>query len=133
MIITFSLDLKVNPIDLTMQIASTVRNFVKGSEYLAVVEYAPYQKIPHYHKKDPEVATILNEKIYQKFVTNLQNKKETERNKQNDFNIELKLKENPKEMLTPLLKYVNERKKSQKRNNKNSKKSIRRKMFYKRN
>lgn len=84
-------------------------HFYPGNEYPAVVEYAIYQKIPQDKpKQDSLCSTIKNDEYYLRFLENLK----TEHNqlpKGSVFDFNFKTEEN-KKVLTPLLKYISEKK-----------------------
>lgn len=43
-----------------------------GLEYVGIVEYAPFQRIPKKKKKkDPKCSTIESDPVYQEFLENL--------------------------------------------------------------
>lgn len=52
---------------------------ITGVEYVGIVEYAPFQRIPKKKKKkDPKCGTIESDPIYQEFVESLKKDPETE-------------------------------------------------------
>lgn len=52
---------------------------IAGLEYVGIVEYAPFQRIPKKKKKkDPKCGTIESDPIYQDFIDNLSKEPETE-------------------------------------------------------
>lgn len=53
--------------------------YVIGLEYVGIVEYAPFQRIPKKKKKkDPKCGTIESDPIFQDFVEGLKKDPETE-------------------------------------------------------
>lgn len=50
-----------------------------GLEYVGIVEYAPFQRIPKKKKKkDPKCGTIESDPVYQEFVESLNKEPETD-------------------------------------------------------
>lgn len=66
---------------------------ITGNEYPAIVEYAPFQRIPKQRssrKKDPRIGTIENDSYFQEFIEALkaeetQRKSASKTNKQHFF------------------------------------------------
>ena len=88
----------------------------KGNEYPAIVEYAPFQRIPKQRstrKKDPRVGTIENDPYYQEFIEALkaeesQRKSASKTNKQHFFETSASTAA-PKVTSTPLLEFLKAR------------------------
>ncbi|XP_026275611.1 uncharacterized protein LOC113204599 isoform X2 [Frankliniella occidentalis] len=88
----------------------------KGNEYPAIVEYAPFQRIPKQRpsrKKDPRIGTIENDPYYLEFMEALkaeetQRKSASKSNKQHFFETSTSLA-TPKVTSTPLLEYLKAR------------------------
>lgn len=52
---------------------------ISGVEYVGIVEYAPFQRIPKKKKKkDPKCGTIESDPIYQEFLESLTKDQEPE-------------------------------------------------------
>lgn len=52
---------------------------LSGVEFIGMVEYAPFQRIPKKKKKkDPKCSTIESDPVYQEFIENLTKEPETE-------------------------------------------------------
>ncbi|KAK3912441.1 Regulator of nonsense transcripts 3A [Frankliniella fusca] len=87
----------------------------KGNEYPAIVEYAPFQRIPKQRpsrKKDPRIGTIENDPYYLEFMEALK-AEETQRksvsNKQHFLETSTTGSSAPKVTSTPLLEYLKAR------------------------
>lgn len=88
----------------------------KGNEYPAVVEFAPFQRIPKQRssrKKDPRIGTIENDPYFQDFIEALkaeetQRKSASKTNKQHFFETSTS-QIAPKVTSTPLLEYLKAR------------------------
>ncbi|XP_026275612.1 regulator of nonsense transcripts 3B isoform X3 [Frankliniella occidentalis] len=89
----------------------------KGNEYPAIVEYAPFQRIPKQRpsrKKDPRIGTIENDPYYLEFMEALkaeetQRKSASKSNKQHFFETSTTGLATPKVTSTPLLEYLKAR------------------------
>lgn len=78
----------------------------RGHEYPAVVEFAPFQKIPKKRGKtrqDPKCGTIESDPIFQDFLESLNKPKEQE--EKPEFSLQL-TSENKNDITTPLLEYI---------------------------
>lgn len=78
----------------------------RGHEYPAVVEYAPFQKIPKKRGKvrlDPKCGTIESDPIFQEFLESLNKPKEQE--EKPEYTLQL-TSENKNDVTTPLLEYI---------------------------
>ncbi|XP_034253887.1 uncharacterized protein LOC117652840 isoform X2 [Thrips palmi] len=88
----------------------------KGNEYPAIVEYAPFQRIPKQRssrKKDPRIGTIGNDPYYLEFLEALkaeetQRKSASKTNKQHFFETSISAV-TPKVTSTPLLEFLKAR------------------------
>lgn len=87
--------------------------FFAGVEYRAVVEFAPFQRIPKdrpYRKKDLKAGTIESCPFYQEFAHSVKNSKnEKKTNTANTLSYNYSKKNSDEK--TPLLKYISEKKK----------------------
>ncbi|KAK7866804.1 hypothetical protein R5R35_005238 [Gryllus longicercus] len=87
----------------------------KGNEYPAVVEFAPFQRVPKkrpVRKKDPKVGTLKDDPTFMTFVAGLKEKKDTSSVKQASAEHLLALTTegaNKKEVSTPLLEFIKQR------------------------
>ncbi|XP_034253888.1 regulator of nonsense transcripts 3A isoform X3 [Thrips palmi] len=89
----------------------------KGNEYPAIVEYAPFQRIPKQRssrKKDPRIGTIGNDPYYLEFLEALkaeetQRKSASKTNKQHFFETSITGAVTPKVTSTPLLEFLKAR------------------------
>lgn len=78
----------------------------KGYEYPAVVEFAPFQKVPKKRGKsrqDPKCGTIESDPLFQEFVEYLNKPKEQE--EKPEYTLQL-TSENKNDVTTPLLEYI---------------------------
>merc|ERR1712083_1220693 len=92
----------------------------KGNEYIAVVEFAPYQKIGMQKdgkRKDPKINSIEQDPEYVKFLENLEKGHEGTGNTVETVLEEIEHKEReakaargPENQLTPLLQFLKEKK-----------------------
>lgn len=82
----------------------------KGHEYPAVVEYAPFQKVPKKrtgkHRQDPKCATIESELAYVEFLESLNSQPSQEEKPEYSYQPNTETKN---ENSTPLLDYVKQR------------------------
>lgn len=80
----------------------------KGNEYPAVVEFAPFQKIPKKRGKvrmDPKCGSIESDPIYQEFVESLSKPKEQD--EKPEYTLQLSVStDNKNDITTPLLEYI---------------------------
>ncbi|CAH2235559.1 jg23980, partial [Pararge aegeria aegeria] len=83
----------------------------KGVEYVGIVEYAPFQRIPKKKKKkDPKCGTIESDPIYQEFVENLSKDQDTENQPKLEYSYPVIDTNDKKIQSTPLLEYLAARK-----------------------
>ncbi|CAB3256542.1 unnamed protein product [Arctia plantaginis] len=83
----------------------------KGVEFVGIVEYAPFQRIPKKKKKkDPKCGTIETDPIYQEFVESLNKDPETENQPKLEFSYPVNDVNDKKVQSTPLLEYLAARK-----------------------
>ncbi|XP_030032522.1 regulator of nonsense transcripts 3B-like isoform X3 [Manduca sexta] len=83
----------------------------KGVEYVGIVEYAPFQRIPKKKKKkDPKCGTIESDPIYQEFMENLTKEPETENQPKLEYAYPVNDANDKKVQSTPLLEYLAARK-----------------------
>ncbi|KAF9801572.1 hypothetical protein SFRURICE_015066 [Spodoptera frugiperda] len=83
----------------------------KGGEYIGIVEYAPFQRIPKKKKKkDPKCGTIESDPIYQDFVESLKKDPETENQPKLEYSYPVNDSNDKKVQSTPLLEYLAARK-----------------------
>ncbi|XP_075973709.1 uncharacterized protein LOC142974987 [Anticarsia gemmatalis] len=83
----------------------------KGVEYVGIVEYAPFQRIPKKKKKkDPKCGTIESDPIYQEFVEGLNKDPETENQPKLEYSYPVNDANDKKVQSTPLLEYLAARK-----------------------
>lgn len=83
----------------------------KGVEYVGIVEYAPFQRIPKKKKKkDPKCATIESDPIYQDFVEGLKKDPDTENQPKLEYSYPVNDANDKKVQSTPLLEYLAARK-----------------------
>ncbi|XP_026739441.1 regulator of nonsense transcripts 3B [Trichoplusia ni] len=83
----------------------------KGVEYVGIVEYAPFQRIPKKKKKkDPKCGTIESDPIYQDFVEGLKKDPETENQPKLEYSYPVNDANDKKVQSTPLLEYLAARK-----------------------
>ncbi|CAH1639821.1 unnamed protein product [Spodoptera littoralis] len=83
----------------------------KGVEYVGIVEYAPFQRIPKKKKKkDPKCGTIESDPIYQDFVESLKKDPETENQPKLEYSYPVNDSNDKKVQSTPLLEYLAARK-----------------------
>ncbi|CAH0592591.1 unnamed protein product [Chrysodeixis includens] len=83
----------------------------KGVEYVGIVEYAPFQRIPKKKKKkDPKCGTIESDPIYQDFVEGLKKDPETENQPKLEYSYPVNDGNDKKVQSTPLLEYLAARK-----------------------
>ncbi|XP_013135273.1 PREDICTED: regulator of nonsense transcripts 3B isoform X2 [Papilio polytes] len=83
----------------------------KGLEYVGIVEYAPFQRIPKKKKKkDPKCGTIESDPIYQDFIENLSKEPETENQPKLEYSYPVNDGNDKKAQSTPLLEYLAARK-----------------------
>ncbi|CAG9581562.1 unnamed protein product [Danaus chrysippus] len=83
----------------------------KGVEYVGIVEYAPFQRIPKKKKKkDPKCGTIESDPIYQEFVENLSKEQETDNQPKLEYSYPVNDNNDKKNQSTPLLEYLAARK-----------------------
>ncbi|XP_067010952.2 regulator of nonsense transcripts 3B isoform X2 [Anabrus simplex] len=87
----------------------------KGNEYPAVVEFAPFQRVPKKRpgrKKDPKAGTLKDDPAYIAFVQSLREKKDANAAKQTSAEHLLALtteNSSKKEVTTPLLEFLKQR------------------------
>lgn len=84
----------------------------KGHEYTAVVEFAPFQKVPKKRGKgrvDPKCNTIETDSYFLEFVANLN--KPVEQNEKPEYSLQLNEhgEDKSKDISTPLLEYIKNR------------------------
>lgn len=84
----------------------------KGHEYTAVVEFAPFQKVPKKRGKgrvDPKCNTIETDSYFLEFLANLN--KPVEQNEKPEYSLQLneRREDKGKEISTPLLEYIKNR------------------------
>lgn len=83
----------------------------KGVEYVGIVEYAPFQRIPKKKKKkDPKCGTIDSDPVYQEFLENLNKDQETENQPKLEYSYPVNDANEKKVQSTPLLEYLAARK-----------------------
>ncbi|XP_034838974.1 regulator of nonsense transcripts 3B isoform X1 [Maniola hyperantus] len=83
----------------------------KGVEYVGIVEYAPFQRIPKKKKKkDPKCGTIESDPIYQEFIEYLSKDQETENQPKLEYSYPVNDTNEKKVQSTPLLEYLAARK-----------------------
>ncbi|XP_068626446.1 regulator of nonsense transcripts 3B isoform X1 [Battus philenor] len=83
----------------------------KGLEYVGIVEYAPFQRIPKKKKKkDPKCGTIESDPIFQDFIDNLSKEPETENQPKLEYSYPVNDSNDKKNQSTPLLEYLAARK-----------------------
>ncbi|CAH0405321.1 unnamed protein product [Chilo suppressalis] len=83
----------------------------KGVEYVGIVEYAPFQRIPKKKKKkDPKCGTIESDPIYQDFIEHLNKDPETENQPKLEYSYPVNDGNDKKVQSTPLLDYLAARK-----------------------
>ncbi|CAH2050518.1 unnamed protein product, partial [Iphiclides podalirius] len=83
----------------------------KGLEYVGIVEYAPFQRIPKKKKKkDPKCGTIESDPIYQDFIENLSKEPESENQPKLEYSYPINDVNEKKVQSTPLLEYLAARK-----------------------
>ncbi|CAG4978440.1 unnamed protein product [Parnassius apollo] len=83
----------------------------KGLEYVGIVEYAPFQRIPKKKKKkDPKCGTIESDPIFQDFIENLSKEPETENQPKLEYSYPVNDANDKKVQSTPLLEYLAARK-----------------------
>ncbi|CAH0766531.1 unnamed protein product [Diatraea saccharalis] len=83
----------------------------KGIEYIGIVEYAPFQRIPKKKKKkDPKCGTIESDPIYQEFIESLNKDPETESQPKLEYSYPVNDGNDKKVQSTPLLEYLAARK-----------------------
>lgn len=83
----------------------------KGVEYVGIVEYAPFQRIPKKKKKkDPKCGTIESDPIFQDFVEGLKKDPETENQPKLEYSYPVNDSNDKKVQSTPLLEYLAARK-----------------------
>lgn len=82
----------------------------KGHEYLAVVEFAAFQRIPkkrNKQKSDPKCGTIESDPVYLEFLEFL--KQQPQQEEKPEFSLQLPTSEVKTEVTTPLLEYIKQR------------------------
>lgn len=83
----------------------------RGVEYVGIVEYAPFQRIPKKKKKkDPKCGTIESDPVYQEFIENLNKDPETENQPKLEYSYPVNDNNEKKVQSTPLLEYLAARK-----------------------
>ncbi|KAL4712649.1 hypothetical protein ACJJTC_007946 [Scirpophaga incertulas] len=83
----------------------------KGVEYVGIVEYAPFQRIPKKKKKkDPKCGTIESDPIYQEFIESLNKEVEIENQPKLEYSYPVSDGNEKKVQSTPLLEYLAARK-----------------------
>ncbi|XP_038208191.1 regulator of nonsense transcripts 3B [Zerene cesonia] len=83
----------------------------KGVEYVGIVEYAPFQRIPKKKKKkDPKCGTLESDPIYQEFLENLTKEQETDNQPKLEYSYPVNDSNDKKVQTTPLLEYLAARK-----------------------
>ncbi|KAI5635607.1 smg-4/UPF3 family domain-containing protein [Phthorimaea operculella] len=83
----------------------------KGVEYMGIVEYAPFQRIPKKKKKkDPKCGTIESDPIYQEFYESLTKEPEPENQPKLEYSYPISDGNDKKVQSTPLLEYLAARK-----------------------
>ncbi|XP_063822317.1 regulator of nonsense transcripts 3B-like [Ostrinia nubilalis] len=83
----------------------------KGVEYVGIVEYAPFQRIPKKKKKkDPKCGTIESDPIFQEFIENLTKEAEPENQPKLEYSYPVNDGNDKKVQSTPLLEYLAARK-----------------------
>lgn len=79
----------------------------KGVEYVGIVEYAPFQRIPKKKKKkDPKCGTIESDPIFQEFIENLHKDQEPENQPKLEYSYPVNEIGDKKVQSTPLLDYL---------------------------
>ena len=81
---------------------------VRGTEYPAVVEYAPFQGLPksRARKKDKHVGTIENEQHFLNFLDMIKKAEESENKSEPKLEYSYQIKDDKKITSTPLLEYL---------------------------
>ncbi|XP_045495651.1 regulator of nonsense transcripts 3B isoform X2 [Colias croceus] len=83
----------------------------KGVEYVGIVEYAPFQRIPKKKKKkDPKCGTLESDPIYQEFLESLTKDQETDNQPKLEYSYPVNDSNEKKVQTTPLLEYLAARK-----------------------
>ncbi|VVC93623.1 unnamed protein product [Leptidea sinapis] len=83
----------------------------KGVEYVGIVEYAPFQRIPKKKKKkDPKCGTIESDPIYQEFLESLSKEQESDNQPKLEYSYPVNDISEKKVQTTPLLEYLAARK-----------------------
>ncbi|XP_072942518.1 uncharacterized protein Upf3 [Epargyreus clarus] len=83
----------------------------KGLEYVGIVEYAPFQRVPKKKKKkDPKCGTIESDPVYQEFIENLNKDQESENQPKLEYSYPISDGNDKKAQSTPLLDYLASRK-----------------------
>lgn len=103
---------------------------LKGTEYPAIVEYAPFQGLPKSRaRKDKHGGTIESEQHFQNFLENLKKAEESENQKgEGKLEFSFQLKDDKKITSTPLLEFLaaaKEEKREAKRKKIEEKKKVR--------
>jgi regulator of nonsense transcripts 3 len=86
---------------------------VRGSEYQAIVEYAPFQGLPksRARKKDKNVGTIENEQHFLNFLDQLKKDEEAENQKpESKIEYSYQIKDDKKVTSTPLIEFLSAKK-----------------------
>ncbi|GBP28167.1 Regulator of nonsense transcripts 3A [Eumeta japonica] len=82
----------------------------KGVEYVGIVEYAPFQRIPKKKKKrDPKIGTIESDPIYQEFVESLK-EQDNDTQPKLEYSYPVNDANEKKVVSTPLLEFLAARK-----------------------
>jgi regulator of nonsense transcripts 3 len=81
---------------------------VRGSEYPAIVEFAPFQKLPksRARKKDKNAGTIENEQHYLNFLEYLKKSEEEAVKTESKLEYSFQIKDDKKITSTPLLEFI---------------------------
>ncbi|XP_026319583.1 regulator of nonsense transcripts 3B-like [Hyposmocoma kahamanoa] len=83
----------------------------KGLEYVGIVEYAPFQRIPKKKKKkDPKCGTIESDPVYQDFLEKLNKDQEADSQPKLEYSYPINDANDKKVQSTPLLEYLAARK-----------------------
>ncbi|XP_047507370.1 regulator of nonsense transcripts 3B-like [Pieris napi] len=83
----------------------------KGLEYVGIVEYAPFQRIPKKKKKkDPKCGTLESDPIYQEFLEYLSKDQEADTQPKLEYSYPVNDGNEKKVQTTPLLEYLAARK-----------------------
>ncbi|XP_063548423.1 regulator of nonsense transcripts 3B [Cydia strobilella] len=83
----------------------------RGMEYVGIVEYAPFQRIPKKKKKkDPKCGTIESDPVYQEFLESLTKEPEVENQPKLEYSYPITDGNDKKVQSTPLLEYLAARK-----------------------